>query len=269
MMKWIKNITALLLLMSLSIEPCICASETPEQQVAKMSEAEMRSELPKMKQRVAILERAMKSGNYSIAYQNDVKWTEIKSDANDGSMGAIAAPAEYEQLMKYINAIEKRLKVIDDKREQERKRKEEEERQKQEQKKKALEEQAALDAQRDAEREAFIENSRNAHMRASDSQYSALHDAVEAKKDAITYGDEALKMTGPDEKEGFSAVTYDMRNKTSQRPLPTNRDLTGKFPPKAPKEEQKPKEEPDPDLEKLKRLNREADDIFSYLNDFD
>ena len=117
-----------LLLFGLFSQPSIAQSarqknqQNAENRVARMSEAEMRTELQAAKARQRDLQNVLRTGNYTEFYgQGD-------DDISKGVSKAFA-PAEYDYVTAIINAIEKRLGEIEEKRrqEEEKKKKEQEE----------------------------------------------------------------------------------------------------------------------------------------------
>ena len=100
-----------LLLFGLFSQPSIAQSRqhasqrSAEENVAKMSEAEMRAHLPLAKERLKMSQSALKTGNYSKYLVGD--------DAIAQGVAKATAEAEYYYYTTLINEIEKRLSKID------------------------------------------------------------------------------------------------------------------------------------------------------------
>ena len=293
-----------LLLFGLFSQPSIAQSarqknqQNAENRVARMSEAEMRTELQAAKARQRDLQNVLRTGNYTEFYgQGD-------DDISKGVSKAFA-PAEYDYVTAIINAIEKRLGEIEEKRRQEeekkkkeqeelekkkkeqeeleRKKKEQEELEKKKKEQEELEkkkkEQEELERQRQEElerqRQEELEKQRQKEFQESVERnleelqpiYNQRHKDVDANKDAASNGnmalDRAIGEIDPNSVPITDAMLAEQQSTTSNTKLG---DISSKFnnKPKETKEElEETKEEESEDDKRRREL---IEKVQNHLN---
>ena len=238
-----------LLLFGLFSQPSIAQSRqhasqrSAQENVAKMSEAEMRAHLPHAKARLKDLQNVLRTGNYSEFYgQGD-------DDKLQGVEKAFAE-AEYYYYTTLINEIEKRLSEIEEKRrqEEEKKKKEQEELEKKKKEQEELEkkkkeqeelekkkkEQEELERQRQEElerqrqeelekqRQAEFQESFERNLKESQERYNQLHTNVDSNANATTEENRALNSVISNTDPNSVRVTGDMLDETLSPTSETN-----------------------------------------------
>ena len=200
-----------LLLFGLFSQPSIAQSsknqQNAENKVARMSEEQMRTELQAAKARQKELQSVLNVGNYTEFYgQGD-------DDISKGLSKALA-PAEYDYVTAIINAIEKRLSEIEEKRRQEEEKKKKEQEELERQKK----EQEELERQRQEEfQESFERN-----LKESQERYNQLHTDVDNNSEAIREDDRALNRATGEIDPNSVRVTDEKLDKTLSPTSETN-----------------------------------------------
>ena len=248
-----------LLLFGLFSQPSIAQSRqhasqrSAQENVAKMSEAEMRAHLPHAKARQKDLQNVLRTGNY----------TEFYGQGDDDKLQGVEkafAEAEYYYYTTLINEIEKRLSEIEEKRrqEEEKKKKEQEELEKKKKEQEELEkkkkeqeelekkkkeqeelekkkkEQEELERQRQEElerqRQEELEKQRQAefqeaverNLEESRERFNQLHTNVDSNANAIREEDRALKSVISNTDPNSVRVTDEMLDKTLSPTSETN-----------------------------------------------
>jgi cation transport regulator ChaB len=234
-----------LLLFGLFSQPSIAQSRqhasqrSAEENVAKMSEAEMRAHLPHAKERLKMSQSALKTGNYSKYYVGD--------DAIAQGVAKAAAEAEYYYYTTLINEIEKRLSKIDSQKpkpQTEQRQQEETEQQQQE-----------IPGRTSEQVQADLQQSYEKNLGETKERYNEAHNFVDDKSNAAKHGHVAAELVrGGINTNGFTSVTTNMldseqtsspnsrQNKNSQ-PSISNKFIN-KNKPEDPKKEE-PEETPD------------------------
>ena len=233
-----------LLLFGLFSQPSIAQSRqhanqrSAEENVAKMSEAEMRAHLPRAKERLKMSQRALKTGNYSEYYVGD--------DAIAQGVAKAAAEAEYYYYTTLINEIEKRLSKIDSQKPkpQIEQQQEKVEQQQQEIPDQNLEEQRQIQAK--------LQQSFDEKIEESQPRFNQLHTNVDASSKAIREENWALKSVISNTDPNSVRVTDDMLDKRLSSTSKTNsgkRDgsigISSKFNNKPKETKKEPEETPD------------------------
>lgn len=234
-----------LLLLGLFSQPSIAQSRqhasqrSAEENVAKMSEAEMRAHLPHAKERLKISQSALKTGNYSKYYVGD--------DAIAQGVAKAAAEAEYYYYTTLINEIEKRLSKIDSQKpkpQTEQQQPEETEQQQQE-----------IPGLTSEQVQADLERSYEENLRKTQASYNNAHETVNKNANKAMNGHVAKGLVGGGiNTDGFTSVTTNMldseqtsspnsRQKKNSQPSISNRFIN-KNKPEDPKKEE-PEETPD------------------------
>ena len=294
-----------LLLFGLFSQPSIAQSRqhasqrSAQENVAKMSEAEMRAHLPHAKARLKDLQNVLRTGNYSEFYgQGD-------DDKLQGVEKAFAE-AEYYYYTTLINEIEKRLSEIEEKRrqEEEKKKKEQEElekkkkeqeelekkkkeqeelekkkkeqeeleRQKKEQEELERQRQEELERQRQEElerqRQAEFQESFERNLEESQERYNKHHTDVDNNSEAIREEDRALERA-TSERDPNSVPITDAMLDEQLSPTSTSKsgDISSKFnTPKETKEEpEETKQEPEEESQDNQDLDAEIRKLLQEL----
>lgn len=247
-----------LLLFGLFSQPSIAQSRqhasqrSAEENVAKMSEAEMRAHLPLAKERLKMSQSALKTGNYSKYLAGD--------DAIAQGVAKAAAEAEYYYYTTLINEIEKRLSKIDSQKpkpQTEQRQQEETEQQQQEIPNQNLEEEW---------QRLFDKNIEKLKGR-----YTIPHGNVDANANAASNENMALKSVMSNMDLNSKPITANMMDKPLSPTSKTNlgeRDgrigISDKF--NKQKSEEPKKEEPE---ETPKEASNEYDEILRLINELD
>ena len=248
-----------LLMLGLTTLPCAADSNKDiEARVSKMTEAEMREELHHAEAHLAELEKALKSGNYS----------KVLNSRNEGVFGdsfhGAFVQADYNHCLATINAIKRRLKVIDSQRmkeEQERKKKEMEAIRQQEELRREIEE-----AER---RQKELQESIERKKAETEKMYKNLSKFVQTSNKAVIEGNEALERTGSDYHPDFESMPQDLdmslRGDQQQDASDEPSDISGLFGGKRTKSEQTEGDEEEPseeDIENQKAALQEQEDAL-------
>lgn len=232
-----------LLLFGLLSQPSIAQSRqqasqrSAEENVAKMSEAEMRAHLPRAKERLKMSQSALKTGNYSQYLVGD--------DAIAQGVAKAVAEAEYYYYTTLINEIEKRLSKIDSQKpkpQTEQQQQAETEQQQQEIPDQNLEEQRQIQAK--------LQQSFNEKLAESQPRFNQLHTNVDAYANAASNRNVAANLVRGNKDPNSRQVTDAMLDKplsTNSNPNSVARDgrigISGKF--NKQKSEEPKKEEPE------------------------
>ena len=189
-----------LLLFGLLSQPSIAQSRqqasqrSAQENVAKMSEAEMRAHLPHAKERLKMSQSALKTGNYSKYLVGD--------DAIAQGVAKATAEAEYYYYTTLINEIEKRLSKIDSQKPKPQIEQQQEETDQQQQE----------EYGRNVEEE--LQKKFDKKMGELQPIFNQLHTDVDAHSDATRKGNEAADLVrGRINTNGFTSVTTDMLDK--------------------------------------------------------
>lgn len=189
-----------LLLFGLFSQPSIAQSRqhasqrNAEENVAKMSEAEMRAHLPLAKERLKMSQSALKTGNYSKYLVGD--------DAIAQGVAKATAEAEYYYYTTLINEIEKRLSKIDSQKPKPQIEQQQEETDQQQQE----------EYGRNVEEE--LQKKFDKKMGELEPIFNQLHTDVDAHSDATRKGNVAADLVrGRINTNGFTSVTTDMLDK--------------------------------------------------------
>lgn len=265
-----------LLLFGLFSQPSIAQSRqhasqrSAEENVAKMSEAEMRAHLPHAKERLKMSQSALKTGNYSKYLVGD--------DAIAQGVAKAAAEAEYYYYTTLINEIEKRLSKIDSQKpkpQTEQRQQEETEQQQQEIPDQNLEEQRQIQAK--------LQQSFNEAKEKSQARYNECHNSVNVTADAAKHGSVAANLVrGRINTNGFTSVTTNMldseqtsspnsrQNKNSQPVAALMPSISNKFinknKPEDPKKEEP--EEPKEEVSEEDEIRKLIMEIQNDINNF-
>lgn len=235
-----------LLLFGLFSQPSIAQSRqhasqrSAEENVAKMSEAEMRAHLPHAKERLKMSQSALKTGNYSKYLVGD--------DVVSQGVAKAAAEAEYYYYTTLINEIEKRLSKIDS----QKPKPQTEQQQPEPQTEQQQQEEYGLTSE---QVQADLERSYEENLRKTQASYNNAHETVNKNANkAMNEHVAANLVRGRINTNGFTSVTTNMlnseqtsspnsrQNKNSQ-PSISNRFIN-KNKPEDPKKEE-PEETPD------------------------
>lgn len=248
-----------LLLFGLFSQPSIAQSRqhasqrSAEENVAKMSEAEMRAHLPLAKERLKISQSALKTGNYSKYLVGD-------DDISKGVSKA-TAEAEYYYYTTLINEIEKRLRKIDSQKPKPQTEQQQPEPQTEQQQQEEYGRNLEKEWQKDFDK----------YKQQSEGRYP--HTDVDAHSDATKHGSVAANLVrGRINTNGFTSVTTDMLDKqqltrSNSRPntRPNTRpNISDKI--QKQKSEEPKKEEP---VETPKEASNEYDEILRLINELD
>ena len=282
-----------LLLFGLFSQPITAQSsknqQNAENKVARMSEAEMRTELQAAKARQKDLQNVFRTGNY----------TEFYGQGDDDTLQGVEkayAEAEYDYVTAIINAIEKRLVEIEEKRrqEEEKKKKEQEElekkkkeqeelekkkkeqeeleRQKKEQEELERQRQEELERQRQEElerqRQEEFQESVNRNLEESQERFNQLHTDVDANANAASNENIALKSVMSYTDPNSKPITANMMDKPlSPTSTPKLGDISSKFnTPKETKEEpEETKQEPEEESQNNQDLDAEIRKLLQEL----
>ena len=189
-----------LLLFGLFSQPSIAQSRqhasqrSAEENVAKMSEAEMRAHLPLAKERLKMSQSALKTGNYSKYLVGD--------DAIAQGVAKATAEAEYYYYTTLINEIEKRLRKIDSQKPKPQTEQQQPEPQTEQQQQEEYGRNLEKEWQKDFEK----------YKQQSEGRYP--HTDVDAHSDATRKGNVAANLVrGRINTNGFTSVTTDMLDK--------------------------------------------------------
>ena len=245
-----------LLLFGLFSQPSIAQSRqhasqrSAEENVAKMSEAEMRAHLPHAKERLKMSQSALKTGNYSKYLVGD--------DAISQGVAKAAAEAEYYYYTTLINEIEKRLSKIDSQ-----KPKPQTEQQQQEE----TDQQQQEIPDQNVEEE--LQKKFDKKMGELQPIFDQLHTDVDVHSDAAMNEHVAAALVrGRINTNGFTSVTTDMLDKqqlTRSNSRPNTRpNISDKI--QKQKSEEPKKEEPE---ETPKEASNEYDEILRLINELD
>ncbi len=245
-----------LLLFGLFSQPSIAQSRqhasqrSAEENVAKMSEAEMRAHLPLAKERLKMSQSALKTGNYSKYLVGD-------DDISKGVSKA-AAEAEYYYYTTLINEIEKRLRKIDSQKPKP---------QTEQQQQAETEQQQQGESEQNVEEE--LQKKFDKKMGELQPIFNQLHTDVDAHSDAAMNEHVAAALVrGRINTNGFTSVTTDMLDKqqlTRSNSRPNTRpNISDKI--QKQKSEEPKKEEPE---ETPKEASNEYDEILRLINELD
>ena len=247
-----------LLLFGLFSQPSIAQSRqhasqrSAEENVAKMSEAEMRAHLPLAKERLKMSQSALKTGNYSKYLVGD--------DAIAQGVAKAAAEAEYYYYTTLINEIEKRLSKIDSQKPkpQIEQQQEETDQQQQEIPDQNLEEQRQIQAK--------LQQSFDKKMEESQERYNQYNNLVEENANAAKKGHVASGLVTGSKDPNSKQITANMMDKSlSPTSTPKLGDISSKFNNK-PKET---KEEPEETKEEPEETSNEYKEILELIYKLD
>ena len=202
-----------------------------------MSEAEMRAALPKEKELLRELYALMKKD-----YHHPVKGT----GKDIGKVYNEIYKQGYEYHSAFVAEIEKRLRIIDTKREQEQK-------------------QQGRGQNPDEQRQAKFQQSVNKNIERSQPLYRQYNMTVDANNNAAREGNTALDLvTGDDANPGFKPISEDMLEQQPQRPT-TRPNISGKFNNKKSDESEtkQPQQKQNEDDEFLKLMQDMQNDLNS------
>ena len=252
-----------LLLFGLFSQPSIAQSRqhasqrSAQENVAKMSEAEMRAHLPRAKERLKMSQRALKTGNYSEYYVGD--------DAIAQGVAKAAAEAEYYYYTTLINEIEKRLSKIDSQKPKPQIEQQQEETEQQPQE---------ILGRTSEQVQADLQQSFDEAKKKSQPRFDLLHTNVEASSKATREGNVALNSVISNTDPNSRRVTGDMLDKQLSPTSNTNsgaRDgsigISSKFNNK-PKETKKEPEET-PDVVEPEETSNEYKEILELIYKLD
>lgn len=206
-----------LLLFGLFSQPSIAQSRqhasqrSAEENVARMSEAEMRAHLPHAKERLKMSQSALKTGNYSKYLVGD--------DAIAQGVAKAAAEAEYYYYTTLINEIEKRLSKIDSQ-------KPKPQTEQQQQAETEQQQQGETEQQQQGESEQNVEEElqKKFDKKMGELQpfFNELHTDVDAHADDAKHGSEALKSVMSNMDLNSKPITANMMDKPLSPTSETN-----------------------------------------------
>ncbi|MBQ4394519.1 MAG: hypothetical protein II825_04405 [Paludibacteraceae bacterium] len=209
-----------LLLLGLSIQPCIAQRSIKELQLesekyaASLSKDEMRAKLPVLKKKQEELRSILKTGNYS-KYHESFKGR----DALSVAMYSASITDAYNCVTADINAIEKRLRSIDSKRGQEQKAQEKQQQQTQGQQEQDFDEQ----------RQVEFQQSVNKKKEDSERHYMELKKAADNNADRAASQSVAQDMIAAKDRSGFQPITTDMLEKKQTQSSVSQQNISDVF----------------------------------------
>lgn len=243
-----------LLLFGLFSQPSIAQSRqhasqrSAEENVAKMSEAEMRAHLPHAKERLKMSQSALKTGNYSKYLVGD--------DAIAQGVAKATAEAEYYYYTTLINEIEKRLRKIDSQKPKPQTEQQQPEPQTEQQQQEIPDQNVEEELQKKFDKK----------MGELQPFFDELHTDVDAHADDAKHGSEALKSVMSYTDPNSKPITANMMDKPlSPTSTPKSGDISSKFNNK-PKET---KEEPEETKEEPEETSNEYKEILELIYKLD
>ena len=258
------------------------AQQEAEEGVAKMSEAEMRALLPTLKARYEELRNILNTKNYGKYSKNFIDNDPTTKGITEGVAQGIIMD-EYNCVTADINAIEKRLGEIEEKRrqEEEKKKKEQEElekkkkeqeeleRQKKEQEELERQRQEELERQRQEElerqRQAEFQESFERNLEESQERYNKHHTDVDNNSEAIREKDRALERATSERDPNSVPITDAMLDEQLSTTSNTKLgDISSKF--NTPKETKEEPEETKEESEDDKRRRELIEKVQNHLN---
>ncbi len=250
-----------LLLLGLFSQPSIAQSRqhasqrSAEENVAKMSEAEMRAHLPRAKEMLKMCQNVIKTGNYTKFYG-------LGDDVVSKGVAKAAAEAQYYYYTTLINEIEKRLSKIDSQKpkpQTEQQKQEETEQQQQEIPDQNLEEQRQIQAK--------LQHSFDEKMGELQPIFNQLHTDVDAHSDATRKGNVAANLVRGNMAPNSRSVTDAILDKPlSPTSTPKLGDISSKF---NKQKSEEPKEKKEESEETPKEASNEYDEILRLINELD